>query len=173
MEKSNLIISIIIVLCIATAVAAYGIINNPNAIFSDLASMDSGSGNGGHGAGNNTTPTKNPASSGSGTGSGSGSGSGGSSGGGSGSGGGSSSSGGGSGSGGGSSSGGGGSSSGPNYSSSDVLAIAASHNLQPGTYLGEPSYQGGYWYVPILNSTDNSQVGGFEISDSSGNVGEG
>ena len=35
MDKANLIISIIIVLCIATAVAAYGIINNQDAIFSD------------------------------------------------------------------------------------------------------------------------------------------
>ena len=80
MEKSNIVITIIIVLCIATAVAAYGIINNPNAMFSDLASMGSGSGNG-HGPGNNTTQVKNPASSGSGS---SGSGSGGSSSGGSG-----------------------------------------------------------------------------------------
>ena len=55
MEKSNLIITIIIVLCIAAAVAAYGIINNQNAVFSDLASMNSGSGNGGNGIGNNTT----------------------------------------------------------------------------------------------------------------------
>ena len=169
MEKSNLIISIIVVLCIATAVAAYGIINNQDAIFSDLASMNSGSGGNGHGIGNNTTNATNPASSGTGSSSGSGSGPG-SSGSGSGSGSSSSGSGSGSGSGGGS---GGGSSSGPNYSASDILAIAQRHNLVSGTYLGEPRYQGGYWYVPILNSTDGSAVGGFEISDSSGKVGEG
>ena len=39
MEKSNIIISIIIVLCIAAAVAAYGITNSNNPIFSDLSSM--------------------------------------------------------------------------------------------------------------------------------------
>ena len=159
MEKSNLIISIIIVLCIATAVAAYGIINNPNAIFSDLASMGSGSG-GGHGVGNNTTQTKNPAASGSGS-SGSGSGSGGSGGG--------SSGGGGSGGGG----SGGGSSSGPNYSASDVAAIAESHIMISGCHAGTPSYQGGYWSVSIINDTDGSVVGGFTIDDSTGTVSEG
>ena len=41
MEKSNIIISIIIVLCIAAAVAAYGITNSNNPIFSDLSSMNS------------------------------------------------------------------------------------------------------------------------------------
>ena len=77
MDKANIIISIIIVLCIATAVAAYGIINNPNAVFSDLASMDSGSGSGGsNGIGNNTSHTSSPTSSGSGSSSGSSSGSG-------------------------------------------------------------------------------------------------
>ncbi|MBR5953831.1 MAG: endoglucanase [Methanobrevibacter sp.] len=160
MEKSNLIISIIIVLCIATAVAAYGIINNPNAIFSDLASMDSGSGSGGHGAGNNTTPTKNPASSGSGSSSSSGSGSG------------SGSSSGGSSSGGGSNSGGG-SSSGPNYSSGDIRSIASSHVLESGCYVGTPSYSDGYWYVGIYNSTDDSQVDGLVISDTTGSVSRG
>ena len=56
MDKANLIISIIIVLCIATAVAAYGIINNDNAIFSDLSSLNpSDTGNdGGNGIGNTT-----------------------------------------------------------------------------------------------------------------------
>ena len=57
MEKENLIISIIVVLCFAAAVAAYGIINNQGAIFSDLASMDSSgsdSGNG-QGIGNNSS----------------------------------------------------------------------------------------------------------------------
>ena len=89
MDKANLIISIIVVLCIAAAVAAYGIINNQDAVFSDLASMDSGSGNGGNGIGNNTTHNGTSTSSsgsgsggsssgGNGAGSGSGSGSGGS-----------------------------------------------------------------------------------------------
>lgn len=41
LEKENIIISIIIVLCIAAAVAAYGITNTEDPIFSDLASMDS------------------------------------------------------------------------------------------------------------------------------------
>ena len=159
MEKSNIVITIIIVLCIATAVAAYGIINNPNAMFSDLASMGSGSGNG-HGPGNNTTQVKNPASSGSGS-SGSGSG-GGSSGG---SGGGSSG-----GSGGGS---GGGSSSGPIHSASEISGIASSAVSVSGCYVGTPSYSDGYWSVTIYNSTDGSAVDSLVINDATGSVSRG
>lgn len=55
MDKSNIIISIIIVICIAAGVAAYGITNSENPIFSNLNSLDSGSGDSGNGIGNNTT----------------------------------------------------------------------------------------------------------------------
>ena len=41
MDKANIIISIIIVLCIAAAVTAYGLTNSNNPIFSDLSSMGS------------------------------------------------------------------------------------------------------------------------------------
>lgn len=164
MDKANIIISIIIVLCIATAVAAYGIINNPNAVFSDLASMDSGSGSGGsNGIGNNTSHTSSPTSSGSGSSSGSSSGSGSS---GSGSGSGSGGSGGGSGGGG----SGGGSGSGTVHSSSEIRSIAMNHVDVSGCYAGTPSYSNGYWYVNIYNSTDDSIVCGFEINDRTGFV---
>ena len=166
MDKANLIISIIVVLCIAAAVAAYGIINNQDAVFSDLASMNSGSGNGGNGIGNNTTQNGTSTSS---DGSGSGGSSSGGNGAGSGSGSGSGSSSGGSGSGSGSGSGGG-SSSGPNYSSSQIRSIANSHIGESGCYAGTPSYSGGYWYVTIYNSTDNSAVDGFVINDRNGFV---
>ena len=83
MDKSNIIISIIIVICIAAGVAAYGITNSENPIFSNLNSLDSGSGDSGNGIGNNTTHHDSPStssqgsgvSSSSGSGSGSGSGS--------------------------------------------------------------------------------------------------
>ena len=55
MDKSNIIISIIIVICIAGGVAAYGITNSENPVFSNLNSVDSGSGDSGNGIGNNTT----------------------------------------------------------------------------------------------------------------------
>lgn len=163
MDKANIIISIIIVLCIAAAVAAYGIINNPNAVFSDLASMDSGSGSSGsNGIGNNTTHTTSPTSSGSGS-SSSGSSSGGSS---SGSGSGSGSSSGGSGSG----SGSGGSSSGTVHSSGEIRSIAMNHVDVSGCYAGTPRYSNGYWYVTVYNSTDDSAVTSFEINDRTGFV---
>ena len=83
MDKSNIIISIIIVICIAAGVAAYGITNSENPIFSNLNSLDSGSGDSGNGIGNNSTHHDSPctssqgsgvsSSSGSGSGSGSGS----------------------------------------------------------------------------------------------------
>ena len=170
MEKSNLIISIIIVLCIAAAVAAYGLTNNQGAIFSDLASMGSNSGNGGHGIGNNTTHNAtNTAGSGSGSGSSSGSSS--STGSGSGSGSGSSPRGGGSSSGGGGS--GGGSGSGTVHSSSEIRSIAMDHVQVSGCYAGTPSYSDGYWYVTIYNSTDDSAVDGLVINDRTGSVSRG
>ena len=65
MEKENLIISIIIVVCIAAAVAAYGITNSDSPVFSDLTSMGAND-NGGNSVGNNThTNATNPASGGS------------------------------------------------------------------------------------------------------------
>ena len=168
MEKSNLIISIIIVLCIATAVAAYGIINNQNAIFSDLASMDSGSGNGGsNGIGNNTTSTNANSGSGSES-SGSNGGSSSSSGAGAGAGAGSGSSSSGSGSGSGGRSGGG--SSGVVHTAAEIRSIAMNHVSEPGCYAGTPTYSGGYWYVTIYNSTDNTAVSGFAINDRTGHV---
>ena len=54
MDKANIIISIIIVLCVAAAVAAYGITNSDNPIFSDLTSMFSSDNDAGNGIGNNT-----------------------------------------------------------------------------------------------------------------------
>ena len=54
MDKANIIISIIVVLCIAAAVTAYGITNSDNPIFSDLSSMGAND-NTGNGLGNNTT----------------------------------------------------------------------------------------------------------------------
>ena len=81
MEKSNIIISIIIVLCIAAAVTAYGLTNNDDAIFSDLANMGS-SDSGDDGIGDSGGSSSGGSSSG---GSGGGSGGGGSGGGGSGS----------------------------------------------------------------------------------------
>ncbi|WP_407380322.1 endoglucanase [Methanobrevibacter sp.] len=162
MDKANLIISIIIVLCIATAVAAYGIINNQDAVFSDLASMDSGSGSSGSGGiGNNTTHTGTSTGSGSGSSSG-GSGSSSGTGSGSGTGGGS-----GSGSGGGS---GGGSGSGTVHTSSQIRSIAMDHVEVSGCYAGTPTYSGGYWYVNIYNSTDDTIVSSFAINDRTGHV---
>lgn len=60
MDKSNIIISIIIVICIAAGVAAYGITNSENPVFSNLNSVDSGSGDSGNGIGNNTTHHDSP-----------------------------------------------------------------------------------------------------------------
>ena len=53
MDKETLVISTIIVLCVLAAVAAYGITNSDNPVFSNLTNM--GKNNAGHGAGNNTT----------------------------------------------------------------------------------------------------------------------
>ncbi|WP_409200351.1 endoglucanase [Methanobrevibacter sp. DSM 116169] len=54
MEKSNIIISVIIVLCIAAGVTAYGLTNPDNEIFSSLPELDGEGGSGSEGAGNST-----------------------------------------------------------------------------------------------------------------------
>ena len=66
MDKETLVISIIIVVCIGAAVAAYGITNSDNPVFSNLTGM--GPNNAGHGT-NHTAVTNNTTHSGSGNGS--------------------------------------------------------------------------------------------------------
>lgn len=169
MDKSNIIISIIIVICIAAGVAAYGITNNENPIFSNLNSLDSGSGDSGNGIGNNTTHHDSPSTSSHGSGgTGAGSGSGVSSGSGSGSG---SSSGSGSGSGGGShhtpytphhpSS--------PKITSKQAKEIANQHIEQSGWYAGTPTLSADrtVWYVPIYDQSGNT-VDSMEINANTG-----
>lgn len=155
MDKSNIIISIIIVICIAAGVAAYGITNSENPIFSNLNSLDSGSGDSGNGIGNNTTHHDSPSTSSHGSGgTGAGSGSGVSSGSGSGSGSGSSS---GSGSGSGS---GGGNPHTPTtkITQSEARDIANQHIEQSGWYAGTPvlSADRTLWYVPIYDQSGNT-----------------
>ncbi|WP_405304363.1 endoglucanase [Methanobrevibacter sp.] len=138
MDKENIIISIIIVLCIAAAVAAYGITNSNNPIFSDLSSMAGGDSSG-HGLGNNSTLKSGSGSSvatttggGSGTGSGSGSGSGGSGGG-----------------------SGGGQGQGTRLSYSQAQSIANSGVGIEGAYTGSGYYSQGYWIFLIYDSNGN------------------
>ena len=181
LDKANIIISIIIVLCIAAAVAAYGITNSDSPIFSDLSSM-SASNDAGDGLGNNTTQgngsgvsvVNDVSSSGSGS---SGSSSGGSSSGGSSSGssssgpsssGSSSSSSGSSSSGSGSNSGSGGSS----VSSSTIKSDAWSHIGEEGAYPGTPYYSGSYWYVTIYNA-NGTAVDSLQYSSSGAYLGRG
>lgn len=78
MEKSNIIISVIIVICIAAGVTAYGLTNQDNAFFSELPGLDGS--NSGDGKGNATNSSSNSGSSSSGSNSGVGTGSGSSSG---------------------------------------------------------------------------------------------
>lgn len=169
MDKSNIIISIIIVICIAAGVAAYGITNSENPIFSNLNSLDSGSGDSGNGIGNNTTHHDSPSTSSHGSGgTGAGSGSGVSSGSGSGSG---SESGSGSGSGGGShhtpytphhpSS--------PKITSEQAKEIANQHIEQSGWYAGTPTLSADrtVWYVPIYDQSGNT-VDSMEINANTG-----
>ena len=169
MDKANIIISIIIVLCIAAAVAAYGITNSDNPIFSDLSSM-SGNGNNGNGLGNNTTKNVTNASvastSGSGSsdsGSGSGSYDSGYSSGSSSSGSSSSSSGSGSGSRSGSSS---------YVSASEIRSDAWSHISEEGCYPGTPYQSGSYWYVTIYDA-NGTAVDGLTYSSSGAYLGRG
>ena len=178
LDKANIIISIIIVLCIAAAVAAYGITNSDNPIFSDLSSMSSN--NNGNGIGNNSTNMTNSSGSVAVTNGGSGSGSGGAS-----------SSGSGSGAGSGYSSGS--SNSGTQYSQqqssssqqqqqrssssthlsySSAQSIANSAVGEPGCYAGSVSYSGGVWYATIYDENGNA-VDSITIDDATGSVGRG
>ena len=162
MEKSNIIISIIIVLCIAAAVAAYGITNSNNPIFSDLSSMgandNNGNGIGNITAGNHSNSVATTSGS-SNTGSGSGSGSGSSSGS-------SSSSSSGSSSNGGSNSNGG-SSSGTQLSYSQAQAIAANSVLEEGCKIGSGYYSNGYWIFNVYDA-DGNVVDSIGVNDATG-----
>ena len=163
-------------MCIAAAVAAYGITNSDNPIFSDLSSMSSN--NNGNGIGNNSTNMTNSSGSVAVTNGGSGSGSGGAS-----------SSGSGSGAGSGYSSGS--SNSGTQYSQqqssssqqqqqqssssthlsySSAQSIANSAVGEPGCYAGSVSYSGGVWYATIY---DGNAVDSITIDDATGSVGRG
>ena len=146
MEKSNIIISIIIVLCIAAAVAAYGITNSNNPIFSDLSSMNSNN-NLGDGIGNNSTVgnSSNTATS-------SGSSNGGSSN--------------------GVSSGGSSSSGTAKLSYATAKSIANGAVGEPGCYAGSGYYSGGYWYFSILDE-DGKAVDTISVNDATGATGRG
>ena len=179
MEKSNIIISIIIVLCIAAAVAAYGITNSDNPIFSDLSSMQGK--DTGHGLGNNSSINKTNGSSSVASTAGSA---------------GSSSSDSGY-SDGGSSSGSdssdyssssssssnsnsnsyssdssSSSSSGTSLSYSDAQSIAAGAVSEPRCYAGGGYYSDGYWYFTVYDQ-DGNAVDSISVSDSSGATGRG
>ena len=178
MDKANIIISIIIVLCIAAAVAAYGITNSNSPIFSDLSSMSAS--NTGDGLGNNTTKLNTSSSSVATTNGGASSGSGGGSG--------------------SSSSGGYGADSSPSYngpsssdsssssssssdsgsssSSSTHLSYSSAQSIangavgEPGCYAGNVYYSGGYWYATIFDQNGNA-VDSIMINDASGSVDRG
>ncbi len=167
MEKSNIIISIIIVLCIAAAVAAYGITNSNNPIFSDLSSMNSNN-NLGDGIGNNSTVgnSSNTATS---SGSSNGGSSNGVSSGGSSSSGSHQSS---------SSSSSRSSSSGSSSSGTAKLSYATAKSIangavgEPGCYAGSGYYSGGYWYFTILDE-DGKAVDTISVNDATGATGRG
>ena len=167
MDKANLIISIIIVLCIAAAVTAYGITNSDNPIFSDLSSMNSNDDTG-DGLGNNTTlengsdidaSPSNVASSSGGSGQSS-----------------SSSSSSGSSSGSSSSSGGSGSSSKSSSSTtlsySEAKSIASAAIGEPGCYAGNGYYSGGFWYFTVYDA-DGNNVDVISVNDATGATGRG
>lgn len=180
MEKSNIIISIIIVLCIAAAVAAYGITNSDNPIFSDLSSMHGK--DTGHGLGNNSSINKTNGSSSVASTAGSA---------------GSSSSDSGYSDGGSSSGSDSGdsysdyssssssssssdyssdssssSSSGTSLSYSDAQSIAAGAVSEPGCYAGGGYYSDGYWYFTVYDQ-DGNAVDSISVSDSTGATGRG
>ena len=160
MDKANVIISIIIVLCVAAAVAAYGLTNPHNSLFSDLSSM-TGSGDSGKGIGNNSTAHHNGSgSSVANTGSGSSSGSSGGSGSG------------GSGGSGGGGSGGGGSGSSTRLSYYEAQNIANNHIEVEGCYAGNGRYDSGYWYFTIYDANGNP-VDTISVRDSDGATGRG
>ena len=172
MDKANIIISIIIVLCIAAAVTAYGITNTDNPIFSSLSSM--GANDAGNGIGNNTTSLNNSGSSVATTAGSSGSGSG-------------------------SSDYSSGSSSDTSSSSSsssssdtstssstssdsgssstqlsysDAKAIAADAILEDGCYAGDGYYSDGFWYFTIYDQ-DGNAVDTISVDDATGSTGRG
>ncbi len=186
MDKANIIISIIIVLCIAAAVTAYGITNSDNPIFSDLSSMGAND-DAGNGIGNSTslnngsssvaTTDSGSSSTGSGS-SNSGSSSGGSSSGSSSSGTSSSSGSSSSGSGSGSSSSGSGSGSSSSSSSSSkstqlsyssAKSIASDAILEEGCYAGSGYYSGGYWYFTVYDANGNA-VDSIAVNDATGDT---
>lgn len=151
MNKSDMIISIIIVLCIAAGVIAYGLTNSDNTIFSDLSSMGSGDNNG-DGIGNNTT---NGTGVGTGTGSSSGSGSSSSGSGSSGSGTGSSGGSGGSSGGSGSGSGGGSGGNSETVTYDEAISIANANIAQEGWHASTAYRSGDYWIVTIVDADGN------------------
>jgi hypothetical protein len=176
LDKSNIIISIIIVLCIAAAVTAYGITNSDNPIFSNLSSM--GANDAGNGLGNNTTlsnhsssvaTTTGSSSSGDGSGSSDYSDSGSSD---------SSSSSSSSDSGsssnsddnGGSNDDNGGSNTQMSYS--DAKAIAADAILEDGCYAGDGYYSDGLWFFTIYDK-DGNAVDTISVDDKTGATGRG
>ena len=163
MDKANIIISIIIVLCVAAAVAAYGLTNTDNPIFSGLSSMSSNTA--GSGVGNSTATHNGTGHSVSTTGSSSGSGSGSSSGSGSGSGT-------GTGDGSGGSSTGGGSSSSTHLSYSEAQSIANGAVGIDGGYAANGYYSGGYWYFTIYDANGNN-VDIISVNDATGATGRG
>lgn len=161
MDKSNIIISIIIVICIAAGVAAYGITNSENPVFSNLNSVDSGSGDSGNGIGNNTThhdsPSTNSHGSGNGgTGTGSGSGV---------------SSGSGSGSGRGHHPTPSPTPSTPKITSGEAKSIATQNIEAVGWYAGTPTLSADktVWYVPIFDQS-GATVDSIEINANTGAV---
>ncbi len=64
MEKSNIIISVIIVLCIAAGVTAYGVTSDSNGVFKTLQGIGSDSSTDGAGTGNVSVNTSESSSSG-------------------------------------------------------------------------------------------------------------
>lgn len=158
MDKANIIISIIVVLCIAAAVAAYGITNSDSPIFSDLSSM-SASNDAGSGVGNISSLNNGTGSSVATTSSSSGSSGSSSSG---------SSSSGGSGSGGsGSGSGSGGSGTSTHLSYSQAQSIANGAIEVSGCYAGNGRYSGGYWIFTIYDANGNA-VDSIGVNDATG-----
>ena len=159
MDKANIIISIIIVLCVAAAVAAYGLTNSDNPIFSGLSSMSSntaGSGVGNSTAAHNgtgTSSTTGSSSSGSGSSGGSSSGTG-------------------TGGGSGSSGSGGGSGSNTHLSYSEAQSIANGAIGVQGSYAANGYYSGGYWYFTIYDANGNN-VDIISVNDATGATGRG
>ena len=182
MDNSNIIISIIIVLCIAAGVTAYGISEGDNAVFSDLSGFSpdsSSSSSDNNGIQNVSTDTQTD-----GTGSSVSTGSTGTS---SGTGGGSSSGGSGSGTGTGTSSGtssgtGGGSTDNGNgttptpskISPAEAKAIAEQYVEEPGAYVGDDVKEdkANFMYICYVYNAEGSLVDAIGISYTGANLGE-